>query len=140
MEPLSPTIRLDLPDPMLDRFVARVLAVVPLENGLGDMVLDRTAFFPESGGQGADHGQLGEARVVDVRVDAQGVVHHRVRGPLPRPSTELEGLIEMRRRRDHMAQHTGQHLLSAALLDTAGALSSITEERANLIRSRSPAC
>jgi alanyl-tRNA synthetase len=84
-------------------------------------VLDRTAFYPESGGQMADRGTLAGARVVDVQVDDADVVHHVLEGPLPAVGGEIRGEIEPVRRRLHMALHTGQHMLSRALCDVAGA-------------------
>jgi alanyl-tRNA synthetase len=89
--------------------------------------LDRTAFYPEGGGQLPDRGTLTIAGstfdVTDVQVDDSGEIHH----VLPaEPHDIVEGRtalgsIDIARRRDHMSQHTGQHMLSAALIDVAGA-------------------
>jgi alanyl-tRNA synthetase len=68
-----------------------------------------------------DRGSLGEARVLDVQVDEQGCVHHIVEGPLPEVGAEVSGVVDRARRRAHMALHTGQHMLSRALADVAGA-------------------
>jgi alanyl-tRNA synthetase len=89
-------------------------------------VLDRTLFYPESGGQLGDTGTLRvgarELRVDDVQVDDAGVIHHLVTGPLDDvEGAVVQGSIDAARRRDHMAQHTGQHALSRALVDAARA-------------------
>jgi alanyl-tRNA synthetase len=75
-------------------------------------VLDRTAFYPTSGGQPFDTGTLGAARVVEVVDEDDGRVVHVVEGETqPGP---VHGKIDWPRRFEHMQQHTGQHLLSAA--------------------------
>jgi alanyl-tRNA synthetase len=76
--------------------------------------LDRTAFYPTSGGQPHDLGALGGVAVVDV-IDEDDRVAHLLAAPLQRD--EVEGVVDWRRRRDHMQQHTGQHLLSALAAD-----------------------
>ena len=98
---------------------------------LGDtptLVLDRTLFYPESGGQLPDAGVLAiegqerELRVTDVQIDDSGVIHHFVDGGLgldPGSAIAMRGAIDVGRRRDHMAQHTAQHALSRALVDVA---------------------
>jgi|SRR5579859_925852 len=96
--------------------------------GKRTVVLDRTLFYPEAGGQLADLGSLtlGAAtlRVDDVQIDDAGDIHHLIAsapadaGALAGP---VRGVIDADRRRDHMAQHTGQHALSRALVDVARA-------------------
>ena len=76
--------------------------------------LDRTAFYPTSGGQPFDTGRLGGIEVIDV-VDEGERIAHVLAGPLPEGSTV--GQVDWPRRFDHMQQHTGQHLLSAVLAD-----------------------
>ena len=80
--------------------------------GQPSVVLDRTAFYPTSGGQPFDTGTLGHARVVDVIDEGERIVH-LLSMPLE-PGTLVHGVIDPVRRRDHMQQHTGQHVLSAA--------------------------
>lgn len=75
------------------------------------VALDRTAFYPASGGQPFDTGRLGPVEVVET-VDADEIVHV-VSAPVP-PGAAVTGEIDWPRRFDHMQQHTGQHLLSAA--------------------------
>ncbi len=104
------TDRLYLADPYLVDFEARVVR----QTRLGDrpaVVLDRTAFYPEGGGQPADRGTLAGVEVVDVQ-ERDGEVLHVLAGPPP--SGRVEGLVDRARRLDHMQQHHGQHLLSAA--------------------------
>jgi alanyl-tRNA synthetase len=122
---MTATPRLYFDDPLLSRFDARVVAHAKL-GGWTSLVLDKTALYPEAGGQMADRGKLrwrdGEAAVVDVQVDDAGVVHHRLEGDvLPPIGTEVGGEIDTGRRRVHMALHTGQHMLSRGLLDEATA-------------------
>jgi alanyl-tRNA synthetase len=117
---MSGTPRLYHDDSLLLAFGARVVGHASWQ-GKPSLVLDRTAFYPESGGQMADRGALGGVPVVDVQVDDADVVHHLIEGPLPAVGAEVRGEIEPLRRRLHMALHTGQHMLSRALCDVAGA-------------------
>jgi alanyl-tRNA synthetase len=110
-----PTTLLYHRDPLLLTFTAVVVAHGAWQDK-ASIVLDETAFYPEAGGQMADRGVLGGAAILDVQVDDDGVVHHLIDGPLPAPGARVEGVIEAGRRRQHMAQHTAQHMLSAALL------------------------
>lgn len=103
-----------------DSFARDVTATVVATDGT-DVVLDRTVFYPEAGGQMADHGELGGARVVDVQADADGVIRHKLDGAVPAIGATVTGAIDWPRRRQNMAQHTGQHILSAALVQAAGA-------------------
>ena len=79
--------------------------------------LDRTAFYPTSGGQPFDTGQLGGVEVVDV-IDEGERVGHLLAGSLS--GETVTGRVDWSRRFDHMQQHTGQHLLSAVLADLVG--------------------
>jgi alanyl-tRNA synthetase len=95
--------------------------------------LDRTAFYPTSGGQPFDTGTLGGVKVLDV-VDEEDRIGHVLESPLaasnptrqggdlstasePPAAIEIDGRIDWARRWDHMQQHTGQHLLSAVLIE-----------------------
>ena len=77
--------------------------------------LDRTAFYPASGGQPHDVGTLGRAQVHSVEEDASGDVVHVVGSGAPSAGAVVRGDIDWTRRFDHMQQHTGQHLLSAVI-------------------------
>ncbi|MGN7470555.1 alanyl-tRNA editing protein [Brevibacillus sp. SAFN-007a] len=101
-------------------FSARVLRQGREEDGTPYVVLSETAFYPTGGGQPADMGTLGECRVIDVE-EVAGEVRHRLEAPLPEDCTEVEGQIDWDRRFDHMQQHAGQHILSAAFLEVAQA-------------------
>ncbi len=81
--------------------------------------LDRTAFYPDSGGQPHDTGTLNGVAVVDV-TEEDGRVVHVLAKPLP-VGTGVHGIIDTARRRDHMEQHSGQHLLSAVFEAELGA-------------------
>jgi alanyl-tRNA synthetase len=111
------TDRLDLDAPDLLTFDATVLSVRALGDRRG-VVLDRTAFYPEGGGQPADHGELGGVPVVDVQ-EVDGEVVHLLGGPAP--TGAVQGRVDGARRRDHLQQHHGQHLLSAAFEALLGA-------------------
>ena len=106
------TDRLYFIDPYLRSFTAR-LAGRRTRDGRTEVCLDRTAFYPEGGGQPADHGLLAAARVIDVQVDDGGLVWHTLDGALD-GDEEVLGQVDWPRRFDHMQQHHGQHLLSAA--------------------------
>ena len=80
--------------------------------------LDRTAFYPTSGGQPFDLGTLGGIAVSEV-IDEDDRIAHVLNAPMH--DLEVTGNIDWRRRFDHMQQHTGQHLLSAVLLELLNA-------------------
>jgi alanyl-tRNA synthetase len=82
-------------------------------DGRIEIVLDKTAFYPTSGGQPFDTGQLGDARVVDVIDREDGSVAHVVDRTVA-VGARVHGTVDWSRRLDHLQQHTGQHLLSAA--------------------------
>src|SRR6266851_5704048 len=104
------TDRLYLRDPYLTRFSARVVSLAEV-SGRPAAVLDRSAFYPEGGGQPGDRGSLSGAAVLDVQ-EREGVVLHVLDRPLD--AGDVEGVVDWQRRFDHMQQHHGQHLLSAA--------------------------
>jgi alanyl-tRNA synthetase len=108
------TERLYYADAYLARFDA---GVVERADGGRRLYLDRSAFYPTSGGQPHDTGTLGGARVVDV-VDEGGRVAHLLDAPVD--AERVTGEIDWPRRLDLMQQHTGQHLLSAILADRYG--------------------
>jgi alanyl-tRNA synthetase len=101
------TERLYYTDARLTNFRAVIRAV---RDGGRRVYLDRTAFYPASGGQPNDLGTLSGVDIVDV-VDEEDEVAHLIAAPVT--ATEVEGAIDWARRFDHMQQHTGQHLLSA---------------------------
>lgn len=106
------TERLYYADAYCRHFSARVTERLTWD-GQPAVVLDRTAFYPASGGQPADLGTLGEVTVPDVVVREDGAVVHILERSLPESEEEIAGEIDWPRRLDHMQQHTGQHILSA---------------------------
>ena len=99
-------------DPFLVEFTARVLSCTPDKEGFA-VTLDRTAFYPEGGGQNADHGTLGGAAVTDVR-EKEGEVIHYCDKALSVGDT-VAGAIDFARRFDLMQQHSGEHIVSGIL-------------------------
>jgi len=106
------TERIYYTDPTCIEFDATVVSASTAD-GLSIVVLDRTAFYPTSGGQPHDTGALGSAEVTDVVDLDDGVVGHIVSAPMAE-GTRVRGRVDWARRFDHMQQHTGQHILSAA--------------------------
>jgi alanyl-tRNA synthetase len=104
--------RLYYTDAYLMEFDAVVREVQPHDDKW-KVTLDRTAFYPTSGGQPFDRGTLGGAIVIDVLDEEDGSIGHLVDRELEKNS-RVRGHVDGVRRFDHMQQHTGQHLLSAA--------------------------
>jgi alanyl-tRNA synthetase len=117
------TERLYFGDSALRAFEARVASCVAAGDRF-EVALDATAFYPTGGGQPHDLGTLGGRAVLDVidRSDAARPDHivHVLDGPLE-PGSRVTGTIDWARRFDHMQQHSGQHMLSAAFEATANA-------------------
>ena len=111
--------RLYYTDAYLVEFDA-VVREVRTQDGRWKIVLDRTAFYPTSGGQPFDTGTIGDATVVDVFDQEDGTIGHLVDRELE-VNSRVRGHVDWRRRFDHMQQHTGQHLLSAAFERETGA-------------------
>lgn len=114
------TRRLYHDDAYLRRFDADVVAITTYK-ATPAVVLDRTAFYPEAGGQLGDRGQLAGAQVIDTQETDDGTIVHLISGEPPPVGARVTGELDWLRRRQHMAQHTAQHLLSGALLDRAQA-------------------
>ena len=106
------TEKLYYQDPYLTTFTAKVLTCEPAKTGFL-VTLDRTAFYPEGGGQPADHGVLGGVTVTDVH-EKDGVIFHTCDAPVE-TGAAVEGSIDWPRRFDHMQQHSGEHILSGLL-------------------------
>ncbi|MBQ6532949.1 MAG: hypothetical protein IJI33_08095 [Solobacterium sp.] len=99
-------------DPYLREFDAEVVSCTEGKKGF-EVVLNDTAFYPEGGGQPADHGMLDEAVVSDVRKRDDRIVHYTDK-PLV-PGAKVHGVIDWERRFDHMQQHTGEHIMSGII-------------------------
>ena len=111
------TERLYYTDPYAVEFDGSIVHAEQLD-GKPAVILDRTAFYPTSGGQPFDTGTLGAARVIDVVDRDDDIVHVLDREPAVGP---VHGRIDWDRRFEHMQQHTGQHVLSAAFDKLVGA-------------------
>jgi alanyl-tRNA synthetase len=92
-------------------------AVVDLADDGRRAYLDRTAFYPTSGGQPFDTGRLNDIQITDVVDEGERIAHLLAQ---PIADTKVVGQLDWARRFDHMQQHTGQHLLSAVLSDLYG--------------------
>ncbi|MEJ5370041.1 MAG: alanyl-tRNA editing protein [Bryobacteraceae bacterium] len=110
------TERLYYHDSYLTEFDAHLLEA---SDGGTRVLLDRTAFYPASGGQPFDTGTLNGVRVTAVEEDDAGRVVHVLESPLPEAG-QVHGVIDWARRFEHMQQHTGQHLLSAVFEELFG--------------------
>ena len=113
------TLRLYYTDSFLYEFDAGVREVV--SGARPAVILDQTAFYPTSGGQVFDTGWIDangdKLRVIEVAEDEQGsILHYLDAAPNLAPGTRVHGTIDAARRRDHMQQHSGQHVLSAAFV------------------------
>ena len=105
--------KLYLDDSYRRSFEAEIVSAEQVGNGW-EVVLAATCFYPESGGQPSDRGMIGSAAVLDVQLRGEEVVH--LLGAEP-PASPAPAEIDWPRRYDHMQQHTGQHLLTAALIE-----------------------
>src|SRR5215813_1312084 len=112
---MQPTEKLYFRNASLLEFSASVLEVKPSSQG-AVVVLDRTAFYPTGGGQPNDTGTLGNARVVDCIDAEENGILHVIQGAAPKVGDSVHGRVDWLRRLDHLQQHTGQHILSAALV------------------------
>ena len=96
----------------MSRFSAKVLQCTETEKGF-EVILDRTAFYPEGGGQAADTGMLGTVRVLDTR-EREDVIVHLCNEALA-VGNAVEGCIDYESRFDRMQQHTGEHIVSGLI-------------------------
>lgn len=103
--------RLYYEDAYIQKFTARVTQRSTF-NGKPAVALDRSAFYPEGGGQSGDRGTLNDVQVLDTQVDDAGEIWHILAAPLD--ADEVQARLDWARRFDFMQQHHGQHLLSAA--------------------------
>lgn len=88
------------------------------EKGIFKVALRETAFYPEGGGQPADHGTLGDVKVLDVQ-ERDGIIWHTVSEPLPKGAS-AGGRIDWERRYDYMQNHSGEHVVSGLICRTFG--------------------
>lgn len=112
-------MRIYYTEPARLEFTSTVTAVEPQQDGRWHVFLADTAFYPTTGGQPFDTGRLDGANVVDVFEREDGEVVHVVDRALS-VGQEVAGVIDRARRLDHMEQHSGQHVLSAAFVRRCG--------------------
>ncbi|QCJ43940.1 alanyl-tRNA editing protein [Bacillus sp. S3] len=100
-------------DAYIHTFTARILKQEKDEAGNWYVILDQTAYYPTGGGQPHDTGTIMGQEIVDVE-EIDGEIRHYLKSPLPEGTGAVTGSINWNRRFDHMQQHAGQHILSAA--------------------------
>lgn len=113
------TKKLYYEDSHQDSFGAKVLSCAWNEKkACYEVILDQTVFFPEGGGQYADTGVLGGAKVLDVQERGDEIIHSTDQAL--EPGTEVEGTIDYQERFSKMQQHTGEHIVSGIIHRTFG--------------------
>lgn len=112
------TVRLFDSSPAEKRFEATVISCEAREDGKYAVILDKTLFFPEEGGQSCDTGRLGEARVLQV-LENQGIICHVVDKPLCEKDS-VAGEIDYEERFRKMQNHTAEHIVSGLIYKNFG--------------------
>ncbi|MDN4606284.1 alanyl-tRNA editing protein [Sporosarcina highlanderae] len=105
-------------DAYLKNFTAKIIHRGEDEKGRPYIVLDNTAFYPTGGGQPHDTGTIDEVHVLDVE-EVDGEIRHFLEVAIPSEGF-VEGVLNWERRFDHMQQHAGQHILTAAFVELFG--------------------
>ncbi|ETI68720.1 serine-tRNA(Ala) deacylase AlaX [Neobacillus vireti] len=100
-------------DAYLTKFTAMVEKQEKDPSGKWYVVLNHTAFYPTGGGQPHDLGTIENTKIVNVK-EIEGEIRHYLEGPLTDTNKDIHGVLDWKRRFDHMQQHAGQHILSAA--------------------------
>lgn len=113
------TVRLFYDDPFLLEFDAGVMAV-ERDGARSVTVLDRSAFYPTSGGQLHDLGQINGVPVIDVIELDEGIIGHVTERPVASAGETVHGRVDPRRRLQHCRQHTAQHILSQVFIRLCG--------------------
>ncbi len=108
--------RLYYSDAYLKEFDARVISCSRRDDGGYSVILDRTAFYPEGGGQPGDSGFIGEAPVTDTREEGGEIVH--ICGAPLAEGAQVRGRIDWEQRFDRMQQHSGEHIFSGMICST----------------------
>ncbi len=104
-------------DPYRSQATTRILERRATDTGVALRLVDRL-FYPESGGQPADHGTIDGMELIRLEMDEEKLWHHLSRAP---EGEQVTVRIDVKRRRDHMQQHLGQHILSRAFEELAKA-------------------
>lgn len=126
-------IRLFNDNAYIREFAAQITGVAPGSPGI-EVTLDRTAFYPESGGQPCDHGFIADQAVLQV-LEREGEIIHILADDCPLTKGPVNCRLDWDRRYDLMQQHCGQHILSAAfdkLFEAATVGFHLTEEHAQI--------
>lgn len=118
MEALFLKNKLYYQDPYIKSFTTQLKEQQKDEQGRVYAILEETAFYPTGGGQPHDTGTLNGIQVIDVE-EIDGEIRHYLEKPINEPG-EITGEIDWERRFDHMQQHAGQHILSAAFEEKFG--------------------
>ncbi|HBY57885.1 MAG TPA: hypothetical protein DEG96_08535 [Candidatus Atribacteria bacterium] len=113
------TERLYYQDSYLKEFKARILKRIKIGNQPA-VILDRTAFYPTSGGQPFDKGVIQDTPVVEVVEEDEEIIHILREEIKEEINSQVVGRIDWERRFDHMQQHSGQHILSGTLMELWG--------------------
>jgi alanyl-tRNA synthetase len=108
--------RLYYQEAYITHFVTQLTSQCLDDNGRPYAILDETAFYPTGGGQPSDQGTINGTRVIEVE-EVNGEIRHYLDHLLPDGTTTINGVIDWDRRFDHMQQHSGQHILSAAFAE-----------------------
>jgi alanyl-tRNA synthetase len=103
----------------IQSFSTKLIKQVMDETGSYYVVLEETAFYPTGGGQPFDTGKLNDISVINVE-EIDGEIRHYIKSPILDTSSKVDGEINWERRFDHMQQHCGQHILSAAFEELFG--------------------
>ncbi len=104
-------------DEYLTEFKTDIVKKEIYDDNTCGIVLKETYFYPESGGQTADHGFIGDAKVLDVKIKDDEIIHITDRAT---EESNVKCKIDWDRRFDHMQQHTGQHILSGVIEENFG--------------------
>lgn len=107
------TQKLYYEDPYRKSFSAKIVTQAQDDAGQWFVILNQTAFYPTGGGQPHDTGTLNDVNVTNVE-ELDGEIRHYIESPFTNQDAEINGVIDWLRRFDHMQQHAGQHILSAA--------------------------
>lgn len=110
---MEKTVKLYDEDSHMYEFSARVISCEKTDKGY-KTILDRTAFFPEGGGQPADVGNINGIRVTDVQIDKSGIITHMLENELP-ADAEVKGEIDREIRFRRMQNHSGEHIVSGII-------------------------
>ncbi|RIW38463.1 alanyl-tRNA editing protein [Bacillus salacetis] len=105
-------------DQYIREFQSNLVSQQKSEDGRWFAVLEETAFYPAGGGQPSDTGMLNNVKVTEVE-EMDGIIRHYLEGPIA-DEGPITGMINWNRRFDHMQQHSGQHILSAAFVESLG--------------------